>query len=351
MAYIICICIVFAFSYIADKRENKICVFMIACVLSLFCGLRGVGVGVDTANYYSFMSQIEGAGITFGSDIGFNIASYFLMHMLKKPYYPLLVFAFVTNSLITFRLWDFRKESSFTLMMLIYMVIYYPYTFNIVRQFLAISVIFWGTKYLEREKYSRYLLLNILAATFHTSALICFGFLAFSFGYKTKQKRIKVLSFTIALLIVIIGLFIFSSNIAKYETYFTMTKINFHAMIILKILCVLFVSYSGNIFYNDEFSITKFGGLVPIEKQIHMLYMVGLILSALGMGFEFVNRIGFYFMVFEMPFWGQVVRAKRSRNVYRLIIFMILLYVTIATFFSGKCADNLFYYHTFLSQM
>ena len=45
-----------------------------------------------------------------------------------------------------------------------------------------------------------------------------------------------------------------------------------------------------------------------------------------------MNRMGFYFMMFEMPFWGQAVRAVVNRGVYRLLILVILIYVLISTF-------------------
>ena len=51
-----------------------------------------------------------------------------------------------------------------------------------------------------------------------------------------------------------------------------------------------------------------------------------------------------------MPFWGQAVRAKVNKNVYRWIILLIVGYVLATTYISGESADNLFYYHTFLSE-
>lgn len=350
MLYISCVLSVLLLSHIADKSENRLFLFLCAFILSLFCGLRGIGIGVDTTNYYNFMTSIRGSGISFGSDIGFSVVSYCMMGFFDNPYYPLIVFAFITNFLIVYRLWDFREEASLTLMLLIYMSMHYPYTFNIVRQFLAIAIIFWGTRYIERGENIKYIILNILATTIHTSSLLCFSFLFVTFGYNTEKKKCKILGFGVALLFVFIGICFFSENITKYVGYFAKSSSSIHAMTILKIMCLLLVVCVNKVFRNDEFSISKYGDYVPMQKQVPIMYAAGLTLAALGMRYTFMNRIGFYFMMFEMPFWGQAVNAKVNKNVYRLIILLIVGYVLITTYISGESADNLFYYHTFLSE-
>lgn len=352
MLYTLCIILVLILSSIADKRERRFPVFLCALVLSLFCGLRGIGTGVDTYNYYSFMSYIRGSGISFGSDIGFSAISYFLMGFLDNPYYPLVFFSFVTNFLIVYRLWEFRKDSSFSLMLFIYMALQYAYAFNIVRQFLAIAIIFWATRYIERGEYIKYIILNIIASMIHTSALLCFSLLFVTFGYKSPKKKYKILGFGTAAVFVVIGTYAFSTNIAKYTDYFTTTSASsIYWMVLLKAICVAVILFSNKALSNDEFSITKNGEVVPMQRQVFILYGLGLMLSLIGMFFPFMNRIGFYFMIYEMPFWGQAIRAKINRYVYWLFILFIVGYKLILMYLSGDIPDNLFVYHSFLTGM
>lgn len=350
MLYAGCILSVLISSYIADRSRNKFFLFICALILSLFCGLRGIGVGVDTLNYYRFLDAVSVMGISYGSDIGFSVISYFLMEIFGNPHYPLLIFAFITQFLIVFRLWDFRETASLPLMLLIYMAVHYAYTFNIVRQFLAIAIIFWGTRYIERGENGKYFILNVLASMMHTSALLCFSLLFVTFGYNTQKKKHKVLAFGIALLCIAVGMLVFSANIAKYMNYFTVSETSIHEMTILKILFFLMVVGCNNVFRNKQFSISKAGHPVPMQKHIPTLYVAGLSLAVLGMKFGFMNRIGFYFMLFEVPFLGQAVRAKVNRNFYLLLVLLIIGYVLVSTYLSGEHPDNLFYYHTFLTQ-
>ena len=352
MIYTLCIISVLILSYVADKREQRFPVFLCVLILSLFCGLRGVGTGVDTYNYYHFMLYIRESGIYFGSDIGFSIISYFLMGFLDNPYYPLVFFSFITNFLIVYRLWEFRKEASFSLMLLIYMALQYEYVFNIVRQFLAISIIFWGTKYIERGEYIKYTILNIIASTIHTSSLLCFSMLFVRFGYKTKKKKYRILGFGAAAIFVVVGIYAFSTNVAKYIEYFTTPSTSsIYWMVLLKVICVAIVLFANKVLSNDEFSISKNGEAVPMQRQISTLYSLGLMLSLMGMFFPFMNRIGFYFIIFEMPFWGQAIRAKTNRYIYFLFIVFIVGYKLITMYLSGTISDNLFVYHSFLSDM
>ncbi|WP_258285783.1 EpsG family protein [Fibrobacter succinogenes] len=338
-------------SLFAEKRENKIPLFFSALLLSLFCGLRGVGTGVDTTHYYTFMSYIRLSGISYGSDIGFSAISYVLMSFFDNPHYPLLIYAMITNFLIVYRLWNFRTEASFPLMMLIYVVVYYPYTFNIVRQFLAISIIFWATKFIEQKKYARYIIANAIASSIHTSSLMCFCLLFLPFNKEKNDKLYKVVGLGFALLLIIAGLDLYNANIHKYEGHFVVSHAKSQMMSVFKIIWLSIIVLLGRVFGNNQFSISKYGTCIPMQIHVPMIYAAGLGLSTLSMLFPFMNRIGFYFIMYEMPFWGQAVRAKVDAVTYKMAIFVIVGYVLVSKILSGENADNLFYYNSFLSQI
>ena len=350
MLYCICIISILVFSYLANKREKKLYVFLCALILSAFCGLRGVGTGIDTGNYIQFMSLVRSSGIFYGSDIGFSAISYLLMKLFKNPYYPLTVFATFTNFLIVYRLWDFEDKASYPFMMVVYMAFYYTYEFSIVRQFLAISLLFWATRYIESKQYVKYFLFNALASTIHTSSLICFSYLFITFGQKARKTQYKVLSFATAAMFVIGGMYIFSNNITKYEGYFASTSSSIHVMTIIKILFLFMVLVFNRPFTNMQISISKSGEIVPMDRQIPIIYGIGLLMAVIGMKYTFMNRIGFYFMMFEMPFWGQVFNVKINRSLYRSIMVCIVLYFFVTSYLQGDTPDNLFRYQSFLGQ-
>lgn len=349
--YVLCILTVLSFSFYADKTGKKTYLFFCALLLSLFCGLRSTETGVDTIHYYKYLSYIRYCGIMFGSDIGFSAISYFFMGLFDNPYYPLFIYATITNFLIVYRLWDFRNECSLPLMLLTYMVLYYPYTFNIVRQFLAISIIFFATKFIEQKHYIKYIIINLITSTIHASSLMCFCYLFVSFGTKTKNKIYKILGFIAAFAFIFAGMNFFSTNFDKYGSHLVSTyEGRIHAMTFIKMSFFCMIIFFNQHLCDREFSISKNGKNVPMQKHILQIYAVGLCLYALGMIFPFMNRIGFYFIMYEMPFWGQIIRAKTDGRAYNIMIFIIIGYMLVINAFSGENADNLFYYHSFLSQ-
>lgn len=346
MIYFSCICIASLLAMAAQKRDSKRLIFMVALILSLLCGLRGDSVGVDTMNYMRYLQNLQSSGIGFGSDIGFSAFAYVLLKIFNDYHIILLICAILTNYLIVFRLWDFRDKASMALMIFIFAVIQYPYTFNIVRQFLAIALIFWGTRYLDRGKTWGYVLINILTASIHTSSLACFSIIFLKNSRGENRRRKKYMWCMLSVLFVVIGFATFSTNIQKYEQHLATVSYSFHGLTLIRFLSAALVIAANRALNNSEFSVSLEGENVALNKDIIYLYLLGLLTAGIGMFFPFMNRIGFYFLTFEMPFWGQTVYAKANRGVYRCMIAVILIYVLSATLFGDS--EGLINYTTFL---
>lgn len=320
--------IAFAFSVLTQKKNNKRILFLTFLWLSLCCGLRNEFLGNDTSNYITFFNDIKHFGILYGSDIGFSLISYFLMLVFDNPQILLLIYSLITNYLIIYRLWEFKKRSSFPLLILIYTIIYYPYCFNIVRQFLAVAIVFWATKYLESKKYFLFTFFNIIAISFHTTAIMGFFYLLCQDDIikclKINKKRI----ITVIPILVLSTLLLFSSNIEKYISYLTVIKFNFYTMIIFKFFCICII-YSIQYYQINLKSLFKKKKVVNFfSDKIHLYYLIGIILSLSGMFFSFINRIGFYFLIYEIPFWGSVCHDKQTKKIcYVLITFILCIYL------------------------
>lgn len=151
MLYSIILIISVSFSYIAQnsrsKTISKIFVVLVIIILSLIAGLRDVSVGIDT---HAYIRAIISASYTYSGElfyryyeIGFGILLKTLVYILKDPHYVILFISIVTNALIIKTLWRYRGDYSFSFSIFLYYTLYYFETFNISRQYLAISIIFW----------------------------------------------------------------------------------------------------------------------------------------------------------------------------------------------------------------
>lgn len=182
---------------------------------------------------------------------------------------------------------------------------------------------------------------------FSNVALLCFAYLFVRRGFGTEKKKLRYLGFGLAVIFSLAGLFLLRANAQKYKQYFAQATTGFHAMTALKIACAILIVLANKVYKNAAFSISKAREYVPMNKEIVLSYQLGLLLAGLGMFFAFMNRIGFYFLMYEMPFWGQSVRAVTNKGVYRLLIAAILIYIVASAFLSD--ANGLITYSTYLA--
>ena len=228
LIYFLLIPLIWFSSRIASKRD-KFGFLMIAVVLlTLVAGLRGENVGIDTRSYISKFECIADGHpeLAYGLETGFKFLIRCLLTIWNNTSFVFTVIAFFTNYLIIKRLWDFRKIASVPCMVLCYYAGFYGFTLNITRQLLAIAVIFYFSRLLEKRKYLSFLLVVILSAIFlHRTSLICVAFIAADlFLWKKlskKQRRIIALGFGAAISAIPIAYnYLIGDFLSKYIKYF-----------------------------------------------------------------------------------------------------------------------------------
>ena len=173
MGYIlfITICVVaFILFKLADLKDNKLFLVLGIITLSLGAGLRNDNVGLDTYQYISAF-KTNFSVIWLFKETGFREISRLLMNAFSgNVTCLLLLYATVTNALILYRLWDFRKDCSYSYMVFLYITLHYMNTLNIMRQYIAIAIVFFATRFLEKRGYIKFCIAILLASVFHSSA-------------------------------------------------------------------------------------------------------------------------------------------------------------------------------------
>ena len=164
---------------------------------------------------------------------------------------------------------------------------------------------------------------------------------------ETGKKR-KYLWYLLAIVLVVIGLFIFQTNAQKYEQYFLTINFSLHGITLVRMACALIVVYANRTMINSSFSLSKNGEKIPLNKDIVYIYLIGLLLAGLGMFYPFMNRIGFYFLIYEIPFWGQTIYAKENRTIFRCFIAIVVLYVLVSLLLGDT--EGIVDYTTFMQE-
>ena len=203
-------------------------------------------------------------------------------------------------------------------MVLCYYMAFYFMTFNALRQFVAVGIVFYCTRYLGQKKILPFVCGVLVAVLFHQTAVIGFALLAVNcLRWKELPKRQKVLYIFVVLMIpgfVVIALQMFS----RYAKYFAHPTMDIGMMILLKLLflvgtlIMVFVFHSGYDYFRN-------GHLLNSEERYmirisSVCYVAALLLAALGYIFEYTERISLYYYLFESVYFGMLLKSKNPAN-------------------------------------
>lgn len=152
-------------------KPNIMLAFFSVSTLVLVSGLRN-----NIGDTYYYMHSFESTNITWGSiqgskDFGFNILQMFLQQFSRDPQILIFTTALLTNVLIVLTLYHYSRLLELSLY--VYITIgYFLVSMNGIRQYLAAAIVFAATKFIIDGHFKKYLLVVLLAATIHQTALI-----------------------------------------------------------------------------------------------------------------------------------------------------------------------------------
>lgn len=142
---------------------------------TIVIGLR-YDVGIDWKNYKALLEELINKGTT-NSEIEYGY--YLLMktvYYLRLNYVSIFIFiAFLQIVFLYARGKDFNKVFPFMIIFFFTMG-NFIYSLNIMRQMMAISIIFYGTKFIINKNFIAWLLICVLAFFIHKTAIICIPF-------------------------------------------------------------------------------------------------------------------------------------------------------------------------------
>ncbi|OXM85228.1 EpsG family protein [Paenibacillus rigui] len=176
------ICVVYVFSLcsrwfvknqpaLAPARPNVLFALVALISMVLVAGLRK-NIG-DTYFYmYSYAQNNYNLESLVGQkDIGFNVFQMLLQTISSDPQILVFVVALLTNVLVFITYYKYSKL--FELSLYVYITSgMFLMSMNGIRQFLAAAIAFAATKYIFNGNWKKYMLVVLLAAQFHQSALI-----------------------------------------------------------------------------------------------------------------------------------------------------------------------------------
>ena len=205
-------------TYFAERR-NRLKVYILgAILLGLLSGCRGISVGTDTKVYsYYFNLMLNGKSESF--EIGFRYVSQVLLNIFGNEHAVFIFFALLINILIFIRIWTYRDKASLTVMTAIYIFILFPQSMNVLRQFVALSIVFCFSYFIEKKKYLIFIIAVLLATLFHTSALLGLLLLGINYCLGDNSSTKKIAFVGSAMIAALVGYAYIMTVLGKYGTF------------------------------------------------------------------------------------------------------------------------------------
>lgn len=203
--YII-VCIITLFlAHIADKFYNVSlikCTLPLLCIVALntiFAGARDFGVGIDTIVYIdeyfingSFIKWKEFILNEEGADRGFLLLGWIASHISNDSQSLMFLTELFIIGFTALGAYNAKKvlDFSFVSFFLVFFLLLYAQSLNIMRQYCAMALLFYGYTWMLRGNYLAPILTQILAYFFHTSSVIflVIPFLHIISGTKGRKK-------------------------------------------------------------------------------------------------------------------------------------------------------------------
>lgn len=323
--YIVALLIFVLLSYWAQKCQSSRVVLALSVLFVCFTGFRAYSVGIDTENYIEIWNTVLAGRIAY-VEPGFIWLCEFLQRYTDNPTILFLVCSAIIYPLIIFRLWDYRYIASFPMMIATFYMCDLMISMNVVRQYMAVAIVFYFSKYLFRGNYLVYLIGVILATTLHYSSLIALALFStelLRWKYLSKPNKFFIVS-GMAMLPIAFGIILnFAST--EYGGYFSSVNNSEIGMLtMLKGLFILLSCFIFNIFKRNKYS----------SDDTYKMIMIIIIFSLIGLSFEtleyffpFMGRVGILFHMFFLIFWGVLYKRNKGINIFICLVCYLLLIV------------------------
>lgn len=237
---------------------------------------------------------------------------------------PSLVF-FIYSTLITILVGAgiIKKSHYVAFSLLIYICLCYTFSFGVIRQALAVSIIFYSYRFLEEKKNKYFFLCLFIAILCHYSAII--GIFVF-WAYK-KATVVSVLIVSVSALIGQKAIFYLLQTYELYENYIDVLDEMPGGKFMLYFYILLFLG-TFSLYY------LKRKEALDVDKRLFFITMFSFILPFVIAG-QLGPRMSMYFLVFYIYLIPDILKYY-SPNFRFLVAFMFCAYLLLEIYVDSR---------------
>ncbi|NQK68627.1 EpsG family protein [Streptococcus suis] len=325
----------FYFAEVLSKKNKRLAILMLLIAslpLGLLAGFRSERIGTDlivyvrpifllSINVDSFSQLVQ---LKPDTEIGYLFLNFVISRFTNDFQLYLFIVEYIIILFFALGLFRFRTKGSLTFGMLLFCFLFYNRSLNIVRQFLAMSIIFLNLKYYFENKDLKFIISVMFASLFHTSAIIVLPIIYLA---KLKNKVWQYLSYLTIFISVIfyseiiqflvIDLGILSSKYLFFVNNRTELGINYPEEFIRIIFLIFLFGYG---YFNKKSEIEN-------KSKLDMFMTFDFILLQIGTISIYASRITWFFfsiyLISLSRFFYQQTQVYRI--IANILLFILLL--------------------------
>jgi len=306
-----------------ENKTTTVFLLITFLVLLLISGFRG-GFTSDYKNYsnlfhyFNSFSWSEFFNQSFYEEPGFIVLNKIIGSITNNEVYFFLITSFIILALF-FR--EFRRDSMhiwISILLFINIGAFYT-SFNILRQIIAVSIIFAGSRYLYNRQFIKYVIIIFIASLFHQTSWLILPFyflLNLKFNIKNAILTITLSLFTILFLDSLIDIIL--RFISKYSGYaYGMTGLNITSAVV-PVMILIFVLIHHKLIRPDSIK-----QRIWINASFYYAFF-----SILGLKVQMLQRFAEFFNPFILliiPLIIYKILNKNLRVIYIIIITFLLI--------------------------
>lgn len=303
------------------------------------------GIGTDYFSYKRIFENINN-GLGSRTEIGYNLINYIIGHMGGNIQTVFFVVSFVTILFIYLSLCEHKGKISVGIGMLVFMLLYYQMSYNVVRQVLAMAISLYSVKYIFNRQLIKFIGFTLLGASIHLSVICLFPFyFIYKFFGERKRVLVQLLFFSIIFILIsnydkILTPIINKIPELQYYNHYLVKKedISFgFGVVALNIPYIM----PGIVFYKN---------IIKYENRFifyYILMCVGFLLKFMGyFAANYANRIAdvfFISVIIIIPYYIKMVRRNKELSFINIFIITFLFFMWIFTYFYSGWGETVPY--------
>lgn len=327
-----------------DKKLRKNVFVSIGLAIPILMAALRYNVGTDFSTYVNMYNEIKNFDVNIVEGLFFVVCK--IAIALGNVQYMFAIYSILTIILV-YKALEYNKDKySLSLMFFLYLFIYFATSFNIIRQALAVAIVFYSYRYLTEKKLKKFVFWVLIASLAHKTALFFLPFYFIVPQNKEKINRIQLIQVISIMIIMMVVLNL--ETLLQYITNFDMFE--------------KYTIYRDSVQTENKSLILKIfllGIFVCFRRQLKayegknniyiILFIIGVILEFTGFFSAFVKRIAMYFTISDIYLISSLPKIfnKKDRNMVVLVIICYaIIFFTISFYIKGQ--SNVIPYRTIL---